>query len=244
MGHRWARPVGSERFLQAQGKGPPPPPTPQQAREAGMGGRGLGSSPHPNTCAGVAFAREKRDLGAAGPGEARRRPRLRSSNRLAPSGALCQQAQAEQHPPGVKEAVCSPAGKLPPPRWPRSAVLRSGSHGNHRRFISWGCTVSKRVSCKQGLALINLLLDIMFTGYKNEVESFEPNSQERRVLVCKPRWCVTLPLAVVTYFPLEVMLGTWTLRLHRRVYPDMQMPQGVCLGTPRWVCGLFLRVCS
>ena len=24
MGHRWARPVGSERFLQAQGKGPPP----------------------------------------------------------------------------------------------------------------------------------------------------------------------------------------------------------------------------
>lgn len=124
----------------------------------------------------------------------------------------------------MKEAVCSPAGKLPPPRWPRSAVLRSGSHGNHRHFISWGCAVSKRVSCKQGLALINLLLEIMFTGCKDEVESFEPNNQERRVLVRKPRWRVTLPLAVATYFPPEVTLETWTLRLHRRVYPVMQMP--------------------
>lgn len=143
----------------------------------------------------------------------------------------------------MKEAVCSPAGKLPPPRWPRSAVLRSGSHGNHRRFISWGCAVSKRVSCKQGLALINLLLEIMFTGCKDEVESFEPNNQERRVLVRKPRWRV-IASGRRHMLPPEVTLGAWTLRLHRRVYPVMQMPQGVCLGTPCWVCGLFLRVCS
>ncbi|KAI4587759.1 hypothetical protein MJG53_005546 [Ovis ammon polii x Ovis aries] len=78
------------------------------------------------------------------------------------------------------------------------------------------------------------------TGCKDEVESFEPNNQERRVLVRKPRWRV-IASGRRHMLPPEVTLGTWTLRLHRRVYPVMQMPQSVCLGTPCWETDVLIR---
>lgn len=53
----------------------------------------------------------------------------------------------------------------------------------------------------------------MFTGCKDEVESFEPNNQERRVLVRKPRWRV-IASRRRHMLPPEVTLGAWTLRLH------------------------------